>query len=196
MIDAELQHGEYLLADAGQWLAEIAAYAASMTVAFNDADNADEYATTEAVLARMAALGYTKFAGVYGENDATSVSMCNEDHYLDDDLSFVFLRCEKDGWPRTFIIINGRGYWQSKISECDVYEFTGDDDAEAFGYASAYVGCDTCDSDLLVEHNTIFRNGGGDDRWEISEISELDGEDEWQVPCPDCPNGRLHFMVG
>jgi hypothetical protein len=200
MINAELQYDEYLLASADEWLADVAEFAPDITAAFCDVDDeADGYATTEVVLARMEALGYSGFTGIYGEeSNVVSVSMCNEDHYLDDDLSFVFLHCERDEWPHAFIIINGRGYWQSKISDCEVYEFTGDDDAEAFGYASASVGCDTCDSDLLVEHNTIFRNGGGGERWDIASIVRVDESELAYVPCPnpDCPSGRLHFMVG
>jgi hypothetical protein len=200
MINAELQHGEYLLASADEWLADVAEFAPDITAAFCDVDDeADEYATAEVVLARMEALGYSKFTGIYGENDAASVSMCNEDHYLSDDLSFMFFHCEKDEWPHTFLIVNGSGYWQHRLSSCEVYEFSGTDDAEAFGYASAYVGCDTCDdADLVVEHNTIFRNGGGGERWDIASIVRVDESEQEYVPCPnpDCPSGRLHFMVG
>lgn len=127
--------------------------------------------------------------GIYGDGGPVQVCSYNEENFLSDDIIMTFANTEQFG--PLFI-------WQAGVftdSTVHVLVFNGDDDADAFSWASGYANCsngDACGMEWIIESAyALWPNGGG----ESYKIGELTKNDDGEPLCPH-DGGTLTFWAG
>jgi len=187
MIDLHIEH-DYLIGDRDEWVED-------RTDGVNvEADRAMEHALDNG-LDLVDWLNRIKATGLYGE-EVFVVNTYNHDNFLSGDLGIVLAHTEK--WGDLLIIANADAYG---FGSWTAYNFTGDDDADAYGYTSGYASCDMpgCDAEWILQHGgvDIWQNGGrgtvGSPGHVRTDETFTEGEFRTYSTCPRCRMGELSF---
>lgn len=197
----------YLSVDAETWLDSFSEVSETWTEAFNayclmraSSSYNDRYVTSDMVSDWAYSLGQA--FGIYGEGNPVTVATCNVDSFLENDVTYTFLHLEawrRDGegieYPNThtLIVVHGHGYMAETAGYAEVREFNGDDDGDAFSYASGFAAHsdnENC-AEWIIESACILWPNGGGTSYRISDcittVSAKDGEEvEAFLSCPLC----------
>ena len=189
MLDLTIEYGDCLVVDTNAWLDDRSTVDDDLTASLvaHLTANDHQYADSEGVTEWLGTLG--EVSGIYGEDGPVHVATCNEDSFLDNDVSFTFAHAG----DHTLIVETGRGHFLHGPEYVEVRTFEGYDDAEAFGYASGWAGHvtvedhDRCGTEWILESGCcLWRNGGRGDTLPVSDCVLPDENDEPRLVCPDC----------
>lgn len=200
---------DYLSVDTDAWLDDLSEVDDELTadlVAYLEALG-DMYVQPENVLAWLTAVAqrcdltdqddierwladeYTPPSGIYGEDGPTSVATCNEDTFLTNEISFTFAHAG----DLTLIVETGREQFAHSPAYAVVRQFNGDDDSDAFRYASGWLSHTTpgyaekCGTEWILEDTVrMWRNGGRGYMPRIDDCILPNEEGELHIVCPDC----------
>jgi hypothetical protein len=192
MLPLTVEKWGYLEIDTDEWLGDRAEFSPDLTDQFTDWAEAqglsDHYVREDDIYRWLESLGTV--TGLYGDPARCVVgSTYNEDNFLSSDFGFCFAHVESDEISETLIIVHVTGYMLRYPGDVEVYRFTGDDDGDAFGYASGYAahtsGRDDCAGWIIESACVLWPNGGG----ESFRVSDCIGEDDdgnGYLVCPLC----------
>lgn len=198
-------NSDYLEIGSEEWLDDFSEISETWTNAFQAyADMVGGYVSSAMVKDWAGSLGDA--TGIYGEDGPVTVSTVNCDSWLSSDITFTFLHLsairtddvgEDEEWQHTLIVTHGSGYMLSTANWCEVREFNGDDDGDAFGYDSGYAVHATkdCGADWILENAfRMWRNGGRGNNPDISDcILPTEDGDAYALVCPDCGDTLIPY---
>lgn len=196
MIELKLEH-DYVVCDTEEWVEDRTdgehAEATEAWEMWREA-NPDGY-ESEALITWLKTLDAT---GIYGESGPMQVCTVNEENFLSGDFILTFANTEAYGT----LFITQPGYFMS--GNPTIYTFNGDDDSDAFGWASGWARCDCeigwheggCDAEWIIESACkLWQNGGGQTEriCDVLQVSEVTGNT--YAVCPRCGYGNLTFWA-
>lgn len=198
MLELTIDRFGYLTIDTEEWLNDFSEVSETWTNVFRAyagmraQSYSDSYVSAELVRDWAESLGTV--SGIYGEDGPVTVSTCNMDSFLENDVTYSFLHIEAiradEEWQHTLIVVHGSGYMASSAEWCEVREFNGYDDGEAFGFASGYAlhdsGREGC-ADWIIESACVLWPNGGSESYRVAEHITEDAETgQGILSCPLC----------
>jgi hypothetical protein len=198
MLELSVNKYGYLEIGSEEWLDDFSEVSESWTNAFRAyCEMRGGYVTSDMVSDWAHSLG--NVSGIYGDHGPVFVATCNYDSFLSDDIAYSFLHLsafrtgengEEEEWQHTLIVVHGQGYHLTYPNWCDVREFNGDDDANAFSYASGFAAHSTredCAEWIIENAVRLWPNGGRGNTHDIGDciLPNEDGEGHSLV-CPEC----------
>lgn len=198
MLDLNVNDG-YVEIDTDEWLNDFSEISETWTNAFVAYANMRNESWVTSDMVRDWAHSLGNVSGIYGEDGPVTVSTTNVDSFLSNDITYTFLRLsairtnengEDEEWQHSLIVTHGAGYSLASPNWCEVREFNGYDDADAFSYASGYAAHSTrtdCAEWIIENACQLWPNGGGTGSVSISDCTlpnETGGG--YSLVCPLC----------
>lgn len=196
MLELQTEY-DYITVDTDEWVGDrVSEVNEEATEAFEAfaSDSYEDRFVSHRLLSWLGALGAT---GLYGDNEPNQTCTVNEETYLSDDFILTFAHTEEYG---TLYCVQD-GYMSD--SPVTIYSFNGDDDADAFGWATGGASCSDpeCESEYNLEsacqlYDQGRSEGGGQRSYNIADDVIIRDEDGDYIPtCPRCGKVGITFWA-